>query len=515
PEAAAILFLPPNDHPQDSDLVELDGEGRICAFYPYPHDNDCYLPNLVNAALYIVRRDALLPWQEQRGMLDFGKTIFPEMLTKDLILVGYNSPEYIRDCGTPARIDQVCAAFAAGRIEQANLENPQPTVFLDRDGTINCYAGHIASTDQFELSKGVISAIKRLNESEYRAVVVTNQPVVARGDCSEAELRHIHKKMETLLGRGGAYIDRIYFCPHHPDRGFPGEIPELKKDCSCRKPKTGMIERAKKELNVNIECSWMVGDTTQDIMMAKNAGLRSILVESGVAGMDLKYFVTPDYIVPDLSAAVNFILDDHPRLLSYCKDLCTTIEKSDLVLIGGLSRSGKSIFASCVRETLQSEGKSAVVISLDRWLRSEAGRTSGVFGRYAMDEISALLASLTDRTTDMILELPAYDKLNRCRVECCECLAIGAKDVVILEGTVALDFTRLLKPWKPHTWFVDIDEEERRRRVLLEYKLRGFTSDQAEAVYLARQDDEMPYILKTAEEATLRVTLNLTKSMIE
>src|SRR5205814_889636 len=117
--AAASLFLHPNDHPDDSDLVELDEHGRIVAFHPYPHDRSRYYPNLVNAALYWVRKAPLARWRGTGQVLDFGKDLFPAMLRSGLELQGYRSPEYIKDMGTPERLDKVCADLRSGRIARA------------------------------------------------------------------------------------------------------------------------------------------------------------------------------------------------------------------------------------------------------------------------------------------------------------------------------------------------------------------------------------------------------------
>ena len=120
--------------------------------------------------------------------------------------------------------------------------------------------------------------MKRINASGYLCIVITNQPVIARGEVTEAELEVIHNKMETLLGNEGAYIDAIYYCPHHPDRGFSGERPEYKIECSCRKPRPGMILEAAKKYNIDIEKSWMVGDSINDIEAGKNAGCKTAYI---------------------------------------------------------------------------------------------------------------------------------------------------------------------------------------------------------------------------------------------
>jgi D,D-heptose 1,7-bisphosphate phosphatase len=183
-------------------------------------------------------------------------------------------------------------------------------IFLDRDGTINQEVNHLSNQEQFELIDGVGEAICQINAAGILAVVVTNQPVIARGELKESELKVIHNKMDTLLGRYGAYLDRLYYCPHHTDSGFEGEIEVLKCDCDCRKPKIGLFTQAKNDLNIVLEKSWVVGDSTRDILAAQNAGMKSILVQTGHAGKDSSYEVTPDFVAEDLNEAVELILKE-------------------------------------------------------------------------------------------------------------------------------------------------------------------------------------------------------------
>lgn len=133
---------------------------------------------------------------------------------------------------------------------------------------------------------------------------------MARGEVSVDELDEIHMRLETLLGREGAYIDGLYYCPHHPDKGFEGEVKEFKIDCECRKPKIGMVKKAEKELNIDLSKSIMVGDSTLDIKMAENAGMKSVLLGTGMAGQDGKYEIKPDYKKNDLLSAVSEIIDE-------------------------------------------------------------------------------------------------------------------------------------------------------------------------------------------------------------
>lgn len=499
-DVAATLFLHPNDHPQDSDLVEIDEDGCVAGFYPYPHDDGRYYPNLVNAALYWVRREALEPWRGHAGVLDFGKELFPAMIQRGMRLRGYNSPEYIKDCGTPARIDKVNADYEAGRIQRAGLRYPQRAVFVDRDGTLNREVNHLKDPEQLELLHGTELAIRRLNRSEYRVCVVTNQPVIARGECRPSTLKQIHNKLETLLGRQGAFVDRIYYCPHHPDKGFAGEVPALKTDCACRKPKTGMIDAAVLELNIARDQSWMIGDTSADMLTAKRAGLRSILVETGFAGLDQKYLTTPDYILPNIACAVDFIVDTHPRLMNELTPCAEALEPGSLVLVGGQSRSGKSSFASALRDRLLQMGKTSHVVSTDRWLRSERQRDNGIMGRHDVEALTAFVKSVMSNSRPFSVPLPGYKKISREQVHDVDTLHFDSGDILILEGVIALALTKIIS--SAMRVYVDIDEVDRRPRVIREYMLRGLDELAATEIYEQRLSDEFDVVAQWKNFAT-------------
>lgn len=317
--AAATLLLHPNDHPFDSDLVEINSESLVTAFHNRPHDGNIWRQNLVNAGLYVLEKSALASFSlstlnsQPSTILDFGKDVFPMLIRAGEKMLGYNSPEFIKDIGTPARYDKISAQFAAGIVQRSSLATPQRAVFLDRDGTLIPDMDCLRNADELELLPGVAEALHELNLQGWRTVVVTNQPVIAKGFCDEAELQRIHNKLESLLGREHAFLDRIYFCPHHPEKGFPGERPELKIECDCRKPKTGMIQKAVAELNIDLKQSWLVGDTTTDMQTAKNAGLKSILVRTGSAGRDGKFDAASDFACNDLRQAVQIIGKTEPR----------------------------------------------------------------------------------------------------------------------------------------------------------------------------------------------------------
>jgi D,D-heptose 1,7-bisphosphate phosphatase len=311
-DASATLLVHPNDHPHDSDLVELDAQNRIVAFHSYPHPDGRYFANLVNAALYVISKESLRDWHSQVNSasepIDFAKHLFPEMVRRGAVLHGYRSREYIRDAGTPRRLDRVRSDYVAGRIQNRSLETPLPAVFFDRDGTLNVDRRWLNSPDQIGLLPGAAQSVRAVNESGRLAVVITNQPVIARGECTEAQMAQIHNRLEWLLGESHAFVDAIYYCPHHPDKGFPGERSDLKFVCECRKPATGLFELAAKELNIDRARSWMVGDSPADIEAARKFGIPCAFLTANQqvsSSLPLK----PDAQFPTLLDATSFILN--------------------------------------------------------------------------------------------------------------------------------------------------------------------------------------------------------------
>ena len=303
------LFGHPSSHPFDSDLIDVDENGRVRKILSKKEKRDFYYHNLCNAGIYRVSKDVIDRLDATYPVrLDFDKDIMIPMIHKHEVFV-YQSSEYVRDMGTPDRLKSVENDVRNKLIEKRSLCNPQKAIFLDRDGTINKLNGFISNPIDFELLDGVTNAIRSINKSGYLAIVITNQPVIARGECTVEGLDEIHKKMETLLGLKGAFLDAIYYCPHHPDKGFKGEVAELKMNCDCRKPKTGMIDRAVKRFNIDLDDSWFVGDSTMDVQTGINAGIKNILLYTGEGGKDGKYEAKADYEADSLLEAVNLVTE--------------------------------------------------------------------------------------------------------------------------------------------------------------------------------------------------------------
>lgn len=310
--ALATLFTHPNSHPYDSSVLVADSQNCVTSWLSKDDPRPEFYKNRVNAGLHVIDPQILdmsgIDAKRVGKENENGKVIKVDMdrqLLKPLCNTGrmfaYDSPEYCKDMGTPERLEQVCRDFSSGTVAAKNLNKPQKAIFMDRDGTVNKHIGFLRKPEELELLLGAAEAIKRINSSGYLAIVITNQPVIARGEVTAEELRTVHDKLETELGKAGAYIDGLYYCPHHPDKGFEGEISELKFDCDCRKPKPGLILKAAGDFNIDLEKSWMIGDDLRDIGCGKNAGCKTALIGTNVS-------LNADYMADSLHAVVEKIL---------------------------------------------------------------------------------------------------------------------------------------------------------------------------------------------------------------
>lgn len=303
--ALITLFAHPNTHPYDSDLIITDKEMRVIDVNKKNSVRNFYYKNLVNAGIFVLSPDSL----------SFFKELKPVNMEHDFVssfisggrVFAYKSSEYVKDVGTPERLAAAEKDVKRGVVAAKNRAKKQKAIFLDRDGTINVYKGFIKNADEIELLPSVIDAIKKINSSEYLAIVVSNQPVIARGECTFEEVERAFCKIETLLGKSGAYLDGIYYCPHHPHSGFQGEIKELKIKCDCRKPEIGMLKKAEKDFNLDLKKCVIIGDGEIDVKTGKNAGISTVLVKTGIKEQSS---VTPDYYADNLLQAVEKVIKD-------------------------------------------------------------------------------------------------------------------------------------------------------------------------------------------------------------
>lgn len=292
--ALVTLFAHANDHPYDSGLLVVDKDNYVQQWLTKEYARPQYYRNIVNGGLHVLS-PKVLDVEINTPKVDLDRQILKPLAGTGKMLC-YNSPEYAKDMGTPERYYAACADYKSGKIQGKNLRNKQKAIFLDRDGTINKYVGYLRTPEQFELLEGVGEAVRKINLSGYLAIVITNQPVIARGEVTADGLQKIHNKMETMLGKEGAYLDGIYYCPHHPDKGFSGEVEELKIVCECRKPKAGLLLQAAKDFNIDLSQSWMIGDSENDVLAGKNAGCKTALIGETDYGQNLQATSLLDFV---------------------------------------------------------------------------------------------------------------------------------------------------------------------------------------------------------------------------
>jgi HAD superfamily hydrolase (TIGR01662 family) len=321
----------------------------------------------------------------------------------------------------------------------------------------------------------------------------------------ENSMKKIHARLDRLLGEKGAYLDCIYVCPHHPDKGFPGEIQDLKIECLCRKPQTGLFDLAVQKLNISRRDSWMVGDTTTDILAGNRAGLRTILVRTGFSGRDYKYDVEPDFVANDLAGAVEWILHGHANVVSKLMPLISSATNSRVILVGGASRSGKSSIASVLVELLSLVGKKSHILSLDGWLKSAEERQegAGVLGRYQLEVIIAQARKVVSSPVRFDIEYSQYDRKLR-RVHKFKKASIGPSDIVIFEGVPALLDKRLLD-LANLSIHVDVDDVLRLKRLHEEYLWRNERRDDFMNKIMSREIDEVSLIRLAADKADYQI----------
>lgn len=308
-KAQGTLLVHPNSHPYDSDLIVMDEDNRLTGWIRKNTPRDTDYANIVNAGIYVFSFEILKNISKPEKM-DLEKDLILSMINQNKPIFGYKTTEYVKDMGTPNRYLSVKADFENGICSARNLSNKQKCIFLDRDGTINVHKGFINKPELIELYQEVPEAIRIINSSGYLCIVITNQPVIARGECSSETLKLINNRIDTLLGEVGAYIDDLFYCPHHPDKGYEGEVPELKISCECRKPGIGLILQAAEKYNIDLSKSWIIGDTTLDIMTGINAEVKTCQVMTGEGGKDTKYKAKPDIIGENLLDCVNIIMKE-------------------------------------------------------------------------------------------------------------------------------------------------------------------------------------------------------------
>lgn len=487
--AEATLVVHPNDHPYDSDLVELGLNDEVTAFLSKPHVEGLRYHNCVNAAAYVFSH-SVLSRLEAGVKADFGKDIFPNWVG-EVKMYGYSTPEYLKDMGTPDRLDRVTSDVVSGKVARRSLTQKQKCIFLDRDGVLNYDTDLIHRPEDLTLYDWTADSLRKINRSEYLSVVTTNQSVVARGLTDEAGLSDIHKKMETELGEQHAFVDAIYYCPHHPHGGFEGERPEYKIECDCRKPKPGMIMKAARRFNIDLRKSWMVGDSSRDVESGKAAGVRTIALRTGHGAIHLN--ARPDFHFDTLEDAVDFILNEPfaPHYEKIRKAMLTSRKAPFIIGVGGQSRSGKSSFVTDMMYRLAQAGVQSIRLPLDQWILPVEDRkdVEDVRQNYRLEQMKADLKSFLKG--EMVV-LPGYaDHPER------QSFPIHAvwsgEAVVFVEGVPALIDAELAEMYN-HRFFVETGEDVRKTRFTRFNEWKGRSEDEIEKLYAMRKSGEYEII---------------------
>ncbi|MDB5622558.1 MAG: histidinol-phosphate phosphatase family protein [Devosia sp.] len=356
----ATLVVHPNDHPFDSDVVETDASGRVTAFHTKTREPERLVPNLVNAGIYLLQRrcaDFIMAGQ----FADFGLDIFPRMLAASEPLAGYNTPEYAKDVGTPGRRSAVEADVIKGKVARRNIGFAQQAVFLDRDGVLIEERGDAVKQDGVALLPGSADGVGRIIRSDFLAVVATNQPGIAKGFLSEADVADAHKRVDALLGAEHAYVHGYYVCPHHPQGGFVGERPELKIACDCRKPAPGLLLQAAAQFNIDLGRSFIVGDRTPDFGAGEAAGVCTIGVRTGFGAQDGILPLEPDFMCADLAEAAELILT-HQHLIGPARELASAVAGQSVTVSGWAAE----VFARLLRWQLRRLGRQVRIVTGDQ-----------------------------------------------------------------------------------------------------------------------------------------------------
>lgn len=302
----------PEPHPEQKDVLLL--QNNINGFIILPKETssarDFYYSNLIPTELSILSPDLLAIFDEEDPYpLNFREDVFDPTLANGCV-VSYYSAEYVQRISGKAEYLRIQEDVKAGIPERKNASRPQKAFFLDRDGTINVFGDFVVRPDMLTLIPGAAKAIAKINRAGYLAICVTNQPVVARGETTMQEMTNILANLEMMLGKEGAYLDAIYFCPHYP-RKFPESNEEYTMPCTCRKPGIGLLEEAKKAFNIDYSESWFIGDTTRDVQTGLNARTHTALLLGGDPHYNKRYGdAAPEKTFQTLEEAIDDILGE-------------------------------------------------------------------------------------------------------------------------------------------------------------------------------------------------------------
>jgi histidinol-phosphate phosphatase family protein len=440
---------------------------------------------------------------------DFIKDIFPSMIRQGAEIYAYNTTEYLQDMGTTKRYASVEKDIKSGLFRNMNRKYLRPAVFFDRDGVLNydVQPKGVISPDKLELFPGASEAVRAVNSAGWLSVVVTNQPHLAKGFMTTHDLESVHGKLETLLGFAGAKIDRIYYCPHHPEQGFDGEVAALKINCACRKPEAGMLMQAAAELPLLLEQSCIIGDSWRDIATARIAGIYAYGVRTGCGCKDYMGRYRPDLIFSDVAQAAKFAVQDFSPATSLVEQIRLILEKCNgpyLIGVCGLARSGKSSFSHDLARKFQKVGIKAMHVLLDDWIMMRTKRKPGCTAeeRCQTHEYHAMLEKLLAGEE---IKAPGYCAITREKAEPVV-YKRTAESVIILDGLFACHES--IEKKIDYKIFVDADEKLIVKRFYEFYRWKGDSEYEIKIMLEQRRKEEWASVKNQQKCTDLVITIN-------
>jgi mannose-1-phosphate guanylyltransferase/phosphomannomutase len=498
--ALLTVVAHPNDHPRSSDLM-VERDGLVQAILPHRQPRHHDYRNLVPAGLYIAS-PAFFAALEPGAKADLINDVLPRLVAAGTPIAVYNTPEYLRDVGSPTRHALAERDLLSGQVGALNGAHPRAAIFFDCDGVLNEEPGDpgVVTPDDVRTIPGAGTALRRARGAGLLAVAVTNRPQVAKGLVTFEGLDHILGRLEALLAEDGGVLDRIYFCPHHPESGFAGEIAALKIRCECRKPGTLLLRQALADLPIDRSASMLIGDSLRDIGAARGIGIWAYGVRTGHGCRDRERYLreagtppVPDLMFETVSEAVEFGIGYRSLARPVVADIGRMMERGRtplLVAVSGRSRAGKTAIAHAVIRSLSEDGVASLHVRLDDWIMSASERETraSAEARNRVDALPSVVSALRAGTT---VSAPGYDPATREAAEAVTYEPRG-RSVILLDGAFAAHPS--LRAMLDLAVFVTLPPDTQRDRFAAFYRWKGFDQQAIDALWRERAEDEWPAV---------------------
>jgi mannose-1-phosphate guanylyltransferase/phosphomannomutase len=498
--ALITVVAHPNDHPRGSDLI-VAHDGLVQEILPHGRPRAHDHRNLVPAGFYLAAPEFFAAL-DPGAKVDMINDVLPRLIAARRPIAAYDTPEYLRDIGSPARHALAERDLQAGGVEPLNSAHPRPAIFFDCDGVLNEEPGDpgIVTADQVKTIPGAGAAVRRARLAGLLTVAVTNRPQVAKGLVTFADLDHILGRLEALLAENGGVLDRIYFCPHHPQAGFAGEIAALKIRCECRKPGSLLLRQALADLPIDRLRSMLIGDSLRDIGAARGIGVWAYGVRTGYGCRDRERYrreagvpPVPDLMFETVSEAVDFGLGYRTLAAPVMAEIRRALERRVtpvLVGVSGRSQAGKSAIAHAVIRCLTEDGVAGLHVRLDDWIMAapERAPSASAETRNRVDALPGVVAALRAGAT---VSAPGYDAATRGAGEAVTYDA-GGRSVILLDGSFAAHAgTRALLDVAV---FVAPPPAVQQERFAAFYRWKGLDQQAIDALWRERVVDEWPAV---------------------